>query len=104
LIDNLKFDLRIYVLLTGINPLRAYIYREGLARFATEEYMSPLGSNLGNLCMHLTNYAINKDSDQFVFNEDPNKDNIGHKRGLRPIFQHIDDHRKPDGKTAAHVW
>jgi hypothetical protein len=25
--------------------------------------MSPAGSNLGNLCMHLTNYAINKESD-----------------------------------------
>lgn len=101
LIDNLKFDLRIYVLLTGINPLRAFIYREGLARFATEEYNSPLGSNLNNLCMHLTNYAINKDSDQFIFNDDPNKDNVGHKRGLKPIWQHIDDNRKPEGKTGA---
>ncbi|CDW87803.1 tubulin-tyrosine ligase family protein [Stylonychia lemnae] len=104
LIDNLKFDLRIYVLLTGINPLRAFIYREGLARFATEEYNSPLGSNLNNLCMHLTNYAINKDSDQFVFNEDPSKDDVGHKRGLKPIWTHIDNNRKPEGKTAAQVW
>lgn len=114
LIDKLKFDLRIYVLLTGINPLRAFIYKEGLARFATEEYNSPLGSNLNNLCMHLTNYAINKDSDQFIFNEDPSKDNVGHKRGLRPIFKHIDDNynsksneegEAPAGvKSGAQVW
>ena len=87
LIDNLKFDLRIYVLITGVNPLRCYIYKEGLARFATEEYISPLGSNLNNLCMHLTNYAINKDNDQFIFNDDPNKDNIGHKWSLTAVFK-----------------
>lgn len=66
LIDGLKFDLRIYVLVTGVQPLRCFIYKEGLARFATEEYNSPQGNNLKNLCMHLTNYAINKEADGFI--------------------------------------
>ena len=65
LIEGLKFDLRIYVLVTGISPLRAFIYKEGLARFATENYRSPVGTNLNSLCMHLTNYAINKDQTNF---------------------------------------
>ena len=65
LIDGLKFDLRIYVLITGISPLRCFIYKEGLARFATQSYQSPIGSNLNNLCMHLTNYAINKEQSGF---------------------------------------
>ena len=69
LIDNLKFDLRIYVLITSVIPLRIFIYNEGLARFATQEYVSPIGSNLGNLCMHLTNYAINKESEKFQENQ-----------------------------------
>ena len=90
LIDNLKFDLRVYVLITSVIPLRVFIYKEGLARFATQDYVSPLGSNLNNLYMHLTNYAINKESEDFVANEDAGKDDIGHKRSLTAIFKHID--------------
>ena len=40
-VDKLKFDLRIYVALTSINPLRIYMYDEGLVRFATAEYSAP---------------------------------------------------------------
>ena len=65
LIDDYKFDLRVYVLITSVTPLRIFLYHEGLARFATSAYVSPVGSNLNNLYMHLTNYAINKDSDNF---------------------------------------
>ena len=94
-----------YVLVTGINPLRAYIFHEGLARFATEEYMSPLGSNLNNLCMHLTNYAINKDSEDFIFNEDPDKDNVGHKRGLKAIFKTIDETKNTEcERNSEQIW
>lgn len=66
LIDNLKFDLRIYALVFGVDPLRIFVYQEGLARFATEEYVGPQKGNLENLFMHLTNYAIQKKSDAFV--------------------------------------
>ena len=65
LIDDLKFDLRIYVLLFGVNPLRIYIHEMGLARFATDYYSYPNNNNLDNLYMHLTNYAINKFNKNF---------------------------------------
>lgn len=68
LIDNLKFDLRIYVLITGCDPLRIFLHKEGLVRFATHEYKPPVPKNLGDICSHLTNYAINKNDPNFVFN------------------------------------
>ena len=69
LIDGLKYDLRIYVILVGVNPLRVYVYKDGLARFATVPYQKPSDNNTKNLFMHLTNYAINKESDAYVENE-----------------------------------
>jgi len=106
LIDNLKFDLRIYVLVTGVSPLRCFIFKEGLARFATEEYKSPMGSNLNNLYMHLTNYAINKEADGFKQNESAKNDDIGHKRSLTAIFKHIDEIRDEDNKLphSNQIW
>ena len=39
--------------------------------------------------MHLTNYAIQKNSENFVFNEDQDDDSSGHKRSMTSIFDHI---------------
>ena len=45
-VDKLKFDLRIYVAVTSLNPLRIYMYEEGLVRFATAEYSAPTNDSI----------------------------------------------------------
>lgn len=38
--------MRIYVLVTSCDPLKIFVYDEGLARFATMRYIEPNSSNL----------------------------------------------------------
>ena len=107
LIDNLKFDMIIYVLLYGVDPLRLFVFREGLARFATEEYVGPYKNNLDNLYMHLTNYAINKNSENFEANEDSADDDVGHKRSVSSVLKYIEEQEKEEGGTgitAEKLW
>ncbi len=81
--------MRIYVLMTSIDPLRIYIYDQGFARFATEKYY--LGQPFeNNKYMHLTNYAVNKISKNFVQNIDPLEDNIGSKWSLTALRNYFE--------------
>eukprot|EP00826_Nyctotherus_ovalis_P050109 TRINITY_DN6108_c0_g3_i1.p1 TRINITY_DN6108_c0_g3~~TRINITY_DN6108_c0_g3_i1.p1 ORF type:complete len:455 (-),score=91.37 TRINITY_DN6108_c0_g3_i1:247-1611(-) len=90
LVEGLKFDLRLYVLVYGCDPLRVYVYREGLVRLATEKYERARMGNMENRCMHLTNYAINKRSCNFVFNEDEEKADVGNKRSLEFLWNYVE--------------
>lgn len=65
LINGKKYDLRIYVLIRSFEPLRIYLYREGLVRFCTHDYSTD-ESKITDRFMHLTNYAVNKQSEDFV--------------------------------------
>jgi len=57
-----------------------------LVRLATVKYDKPNEKNIGNLFMHLTNYAINKHSEDFVENEKEDEDDVGHKRSLVTVL------------------
>ena len=65
LIDGYKFDLRVYVAITSINPLRIYMYEDGLARFDTQKYQAEYANIKTAKYVHLTNYSLNKFSANF---------------------------------------
>jgi hypothetical protein len=96
LLDGLKFDLRVYVLVTSVEPLRIFVYQEGLGRFATQEYKSPNKSNLSNAFMHLTNYAINKHSMSFSSDNE-----TGSKRSLQYVLHQLEKER---GCNKEELW
>lgn len=90
LINGMKFDLRVYVVVTGINEgdIHAFIADEGLARFCTEEYKSPTPKNIKHALMHLTNYSLNRHSSEYI-SEGGNimKPNYGSKRTLSALYK-----------------
>jgi len=95
LLDNLKFDMRIYVLMLSCDPLKIFLFNEGIVRFATQEYKQPTSSkgnkgdesksNLANMFVHLTNYSLNKDNAEFK-NASTIDDETAHKRSLTKVL------------------
>ena len=74
---------------TGIHndEMHAFISDEGLARFCTVDYQAPTSKNIKNDYMHLTNYSINKDSPNYIWEpENIFEPNNGTKRTLTSLL------------------
>ncbi|XP_047201906.1 tubulin polyglutamylase TTLL5 isoform X3 [Girardinichthys multiradiatus] len=93
LIDEFKFDVRLYVVVTSYDPLLIYVYEEGLARFATVKY-DQTSTNIKNTFMHLTNYSLNKKSSDYVSCDDPEVEDYGNKWSMSAVLRYL----KQEGK------
>ena len=62
-VNGRKFDLRLYALVTSVDPLVVYVHEDGLVRFSTHAYTM---RNLRCRYVHLTNYSVNKKSKRYV--------------------------------------
>ncbi|XP_028981536.2 tubulin polyglutamylase TTLL5 isoform X3 [Esox lucius] len=93
LIDDFKFDVRLYVLVTSYDPVTIYLYEEGLARFATVKYDRGT-KNIKNQFMHLTNYSVNKKSSDYVSCDDPEVEDYGNKWSMSAMLRYL----KQEGK------
>jgi len=65
LINNKKYDLRLYILIIWLKPLRIYFYKEGLIRIATKNYTLDKNS-INNKFIYLTCIEVNSQSKDFI--------------------------------------
>ncbi|KAG8343400.1 putative Tubulin tyrosine ligase family [Trypanosoma vivax] len=100
LLEERKFDLRVYVLVTSIRAPSIFMFNDGLVRLCAEVYDRPSDSNVKNTCKHLTNYAVNKHSPEYVFNEDAANGGIGNKRN----FKFFNEWLRESGKCVETFW
>ncbi|XP_053101320.1 probable tubulin polyglutamylase TTLL9 isoform X5 [Hemicordylus capensis] len=66
LIGGRKFDLRVYVLVMSYIPLKAWLYRDGFARFSNTRFTL---NSIDDHYVHLTNVAVQKTAPDY----DPEK-------------------------------
>ena len=62
IINKRKFDIRQWVLVTSLNPLTIWMWKEPYLRFGAEDYIM---DDLNNIYSHLTNNSIAKHSEQY---------------------------------------
>ena len=79
LINDKKFDIRIYVLVTSYNPLKVWVYRSGFARFSNSRFSL---ESIQDAFVHLTNVAIQKTAPDY----DPEK---GCKWSLQQLRKYL---------------
>ena len=100
LINNKKYDLRLYVLVTGLKPLRIYLNQEGLIRIASRNFSLDM-NNIKDRYVHLTNTGVNSKSKEFIIpnNDDSEQANIWNFHTYERYLKKINvDYNKIKGK------
>jgi len=92
--------MRIYVLILSADPMRIYLYKEGLVRFATQSYeridLKTDRKTLKNVYVHLTNYALNKDNASYR-QATAVDDDKAHKRTITSLMRQLEAEGKDVG-------
>jgi tetratricopeptide (TPR) repeat protein len=88
LIEGRKGHCRIYCLVTSAEPLRAYVYSEGIVRIAPELY-DPSPDRGGGVSMHVTNTALHLEHPDLNISQDPNQDDTGSIRSFSALLRRM---------------
>ena len=90
-LNGLKYDLRLYIVVTSVSPLECFLYNDGLARFCTEQYNVPTSENITQDFMHLSNYSLNCDSPAYDFEKT--------KQKLTNVINQLCEEEKEESKS-----
>ncbi|EGG16562.1 hypothetical protein DFA_09109 [Cavenderia fasciculata] len=97
LINGHKFTIRMYVLITSLDPLIVYIHDNGVLKFATTPFKSDNQTfNDDNMSMHITNQAVNSGKSNFEYSTDINVDNVGSRWSLRAYWKYLQENQLYD--------
>jgi tetratricopeptide (TPR) repeat protein len=88
LIEGRKGHCRIYCLIASADPLRAYVYSEGIVRIAPEPY-DPSPDSGGGVSMHVTNTALHIGHPGLEISQDPKQDDVGAIRSLSALLRRM---------------
>jgi hypothetical protein len=98
LVDGRKAHVRLYGLVTSLAPFRAYLYREGIVRFAPDPYdLSDVG--LENVHAHVTNTALHQGHPALQVSKNAAEENVGHIWTLSAYLERL----KADGRDVETV-
>ena len=87
LINNKKIDIRLYVLLTDVDPLQLYIFNDGIVSFCTDDFSTD-SEQFKNKFVHLSNYSINKNNEKYNSKE--------HRWKLSSLWKYMKSERGTD--------
>ncbi|XP_013398235.1 tubulin polyglutamylase TTLL4-like, partial [Lingula anatina] len=95
LVNGSKIDLRVYVEVTSINPLRIYVNPEGIVRISVEKYTM---KDLNNRAIHLTNENVNSKNSVYYIDE---KMVEGYRRSLTWFWDYLKENH---GVEREPIW
>ena len=88
LADGKKAHMRIYGLITSADPLRIYVYDDGIVRLAPQPYARGPGW-LARTDMHVTNTALHRKHPLLVINQNPAIEDQGNVWTLKAYLRHV---------------
>ncbi|XP_029808034.1 tubulin polyglutamylase TTLL5 [Suricata suricatta] len=101
LIDDFKFDVRLYVLVTSYDPLVIYLYEEGLARFHGVSWDQ--GVELRNVFLKIKRTSICRKPGFYISCDDPEVEDYGNKWSMSAMLRYLKQEGRDTAALMAHV-